>query len=181
NKGETESNVLIRPALLSVLCILTFVGSSWTIGTNAWIYNTAEKMVHMIAMSEGNVRVDSLTAREVAMAKIGRIKRREFGERMMKNVTSMMTEERIRQNASGNIVSGVFTLIGALLMWRLKLIGFTVYILGVLISIVAPFFIYGANFMGAGVSVFTGLVGLAFIALYSLNIKSLLHRGKFDT
>ncbi|MDQ6763670.1 MAG: hypothetical protein M3015_13710 [Bacteroidota bacterium] len=42
NLSEFEEEPLSRPTLLNVLCILTFIGSSWAILTNLWAYGTAE-------------------------------------------------------------------------------------------------------------------------------------------
>ena len=38
-----------RPTLLTVLCILTFIGSTWLIVTNIWAYGTASKTAAMIS------------------------------------------------------------------------------------------------------------------------------------
>ena len=84
-----------------------------------------------------------------------------------------MTEENIRKSAIGATISGLFTLIGALLMWRLRRTGFYLYIAGIIVGLVVPFYLYGNNILALGISSFSSFFGLVFIALYALNIKSL--------
>jgi len=43
---------VLRPTLLKVLCILTFIGSSWLILTQVWSYSTATKTAQMMSSVE---------------------------------------------------------------------------------------------------------------------------------
>ena len=43
---------VLRPTLLKVLCILTFIGSSWLILTPVWSYSTATKTAQMMSSVE---------------------------------------------------------------------------------------------------------------------------------
>ena len=91
---------------------------------------------------------------------------------MMVSFSKMFTEATIKKNAIGTIVSAIFTLIGAWMMWRLKRVGFYLYIGGVIIGIIVPFYLYGNNILAIGISAFSSFFGLVFIALYALNFKS---------
>jgi hypothetical protein len=103
----------------------------------------------------------------------GQKKRSPFERKMMLSVSKIMTVENIRKSAIGAIISGLCTLIGALLMWRLRRAGFYLYVAGIIIGLVVPFYLYGNNMLAIGISSFSSFFGLVFIALYALNIKSL--------
>src|SRR5664279_2028772 len=122
---DEEDNT--RPTLLTVLCILTFIGSSWLIVTNIWAYGTASKtaaMISTVSKREGN---DSIFHKDSADAKVFRKKRSLFGEKMMSSVAKIMTADNIRKNAAGTILSALITLFGAILMWWQKRRGFYIY------------------------------------------------------
>lgn len=157
-----------RSALLTALCVLTFIGSAWTFASGVWIYITADRMAAMI---EDAANPESKN--KSVFYKIGKAKRTVFGPKIFDKVVSMFDAEKIRYSALGNIMSSIFTLIGAILMWKLLRLGFFLYIFGIAISLVVPLLIYGLNFIGAGFSVSTGFSGLIFIALYALEYKSL--------
>jgi len=163
-----------RPTLLKVLCILTFIGSSWLILTQLWSYSTASKTAQMISSirnvsQNDSANKDSSVQQQHATHKEGFF----LGKKMMMSVSKMLTVENIRKTAIGTIMSAILTLIGAILMWRFKRSGFYLYIAGTIIGLSVPFYLYGANTMSVGISFFSGFFGLIFIALYALNIKSL--------
>jgi hypothetical protein len=172
NLNEFEQEPHLRPTLLTVLCILTFIGSGWLIVTNVWSYSTASQTVRMFSSSGINRPNDSTLQKDSAFGD-GHKKRPPFGEKMVSSISKIMTVENIHKSATGNIISGLFTLLGALLMWRLRRNGFFLYILGVIVGLVVPFYIYGNNLLAIGISSFSSFFGLVFIALYALNIKSL--------
>ena len=116
---------------------------------------------------------DSTIYKDSVMAVGVHKKRSLFGEKMMLSVSKMMTVENIQKSAMGAIIAAIFTLSGAILMWWLRRKGFYIYIAGILIGIIVPFYLYGNNLMAIGVSSFSSFFGLVFIALYALNIKSL--------
>jgi hypothetical protein len=84
-----------------------------------------------------------------------------------------MTADNIRKKAIGSIISGILTLLGAILMWQLNKKGFYIYIAGILFEIIVPVYLYGTNIMSFGITFLSGFFGLLFIALYALNIKSM--------
>ncbi len=173
NLSEFEQEPVSRPTLLNVLCILTFIGSSWTIITNTWAYTTAAHSAKLFSYAGKRMTADSLNKKDSVAYEIGKKKRSAFGEKMMISFSKMLTESSIKKNAIGGIVSAVFTLLGAIIMWRLSRIGFYLYISGVIIGIMVPFYIYGNNLIAVGFSAFSSFFGLVFIALYALNFKSL--------
>jgi hypothetical protein len=173
NLDEFDEERPERPTLLKVLCILTFIGSSWLILTNIGAYATASKTAKIISDVRKEIEKDSAKNTDSLKANAGHKKGFIFREKMMSSFSKIMTAESIRKTAIGSIISAILTLIGAILMWQLKRSGFYLYIVGTLIGLSVPFYLYGANTMSVGISFFTGFFGLIFIALYALNIKSL--------
>ncbi|MDQ6903603.1 MAG: hypothetical protein M3139_11385 [Bacteroidota bacterium] len=177
NLSEFEEEPKSRSTLLTVLCILTFIGSGWAIVSSVWAYSSASKTASMISSvrrENGNDSSNDSTFRQDSNV-VKRTQRRksEFGFKMMSTMSKMMTADNIRKSAIGAIISALFTLLGAILMWNLKRSGFYLYIAGILIGISVPFYLYGNNMMAVGLSSFSSFFGLLFIALYALNLKSM--------
>ena len=175
NLNEFDEELHVRPTLLKVLCILTFIGSSWLILTQIWSYSTASKTAQMISSVRNVSQNDSAINRDSSVQQQHARHKEGFflGKKMMISVSKMLTVENIRKTAIGTIMSAILTLIGAILMWWLKRSGFYLYIAGTILGLSVPFYLYGANTMSVGISFFSGFFGLIFIALYALNIKSL--------
>ncbi len=173
NLAEFEEEPQTRSTLLTFLCILTFIGSGWTIISSTWAYSSASKTAQMIS-SVHQENINDSTFRQDSAREVNTQRRKsDFGFKMMATVSKMMTADNIRKNAIGAIISALFTLLGAIFMWNLKRIGFYLYILGTLIGIAVPFYLYGNNLMAVGLSSFSNFFGLLFIALYALNLKSM--------
>jgi hypothetical protein len=171
--SEFDQEPVKRPTLLTVLCILTFIGSGWSIASNIWAYSTAATTARVFEKNFDVKRMDSIENKDTANLN-GRHKRDNiFRGKMMGSISKVMTVDNIRKNSLGIIISALLTLAGALLMWWLKRLGFYLYILGVVIGIIVPFYLYGNNLMAIGISSFSGFFGLVFIALYALNLKSM--------
>ena len=85
----------------------------------------------------------------------------------------MLTKENIRKGAIGKLLEAFFTLAGAILMWRLNRSGFYLYIIGILIGLIVPFYLFGNDLVAVGASSFANFFGLIFISLYALNLKSM--------
>ena len=214
---EDENYPIKRPTFLTVLCILTFVGSGWALFTSAISYNSAEvtvaiyndslinrktvinaetdslkienesepgdtvEIIHKSpdslmdsTKSESDIYADSVsneihpdtTAENFDMGKV-------FGEKMKKNIMDMISVEKMKQSAMGGFIAALFTLAGAISMWLLRKFGLYLYIIGIVIGIAIPFYIYGNNLLAIGLSGFGSFFGLVFIALYALNLKSM--------
>ena len=170
NLEEFDQEPTLRPTLLTVLCILTFIGSGWGILSGIWSYSSAEKTVVTFAKNMP-ASSDSTVNKDTVVIHAGNKRRSLFGEKMMSSFSKVMTVGNIRKMAIGGILSALFTLAGALLMWWLRRRGFYIYILGVVIGLIIPFYLYGGNLMAVGLAAFSGFFGLLFIVLYALNLK----------
>lgn len=154
-----------RPVFLTVLCILTFIGSGWGLISGGIQYFSAEKQV------ENFVAQKEKATKEIARSS-GDDKDARMGQKMVESMQGVLTVENIRKTGVVAVFSALFCLAGALLMWNLNKTGFYLYIVGVAIMVVGPIMIYGTNnFISMISGVFYGVVGIAFIIMYGLNVK----------
>ena len=133
--AEFDEELPLRPSLLTVLCILTFIGSGWTMISSIIAYSTAPQYVKMFTANTKRQREeislnDSLSHKDSLTKKTAHKRDSAFGEKMMTSMSKIVTTDNIRKSAIGGIISALFTLFGALLMWRLKRNGFYIYIVG---------------------------------------------------
>lgn len=153
----------LRPTFLTVLCILTFIGSGYGIFQAFSSYTSADVAVGVThdAMDEAMDRVEQEAESEKDADMINKI---------MGSVTEGLTVENIKNDAIASGISSILTLLGAILMWGLNKKGFYIYVVGIAISIIAPMFIYG-GFIGAAKGGFVAFFGVLFAILYGLNLK----------
>ena len=156
-----------RPGFLKTLCILTFIFSSFSIITNFVSVINPEKASKMITTSQRKVN-DSLKSDK----SISQKPRSNIARKMMVTLSGF-SAERIRKNALGVIVSSILCIVGAFLMWKLKKIGYAIYILGVIVSIIVPYLLFGNNAIAIFMVAFAAFFGALFIIFYGMNLKSM--------
>ncbi len=165
---EYETEPVTRPSFLSWLCILTFIGSGWAIASSVYTYVSAEKYSNIFSeekpLKQDSAYVDSRARHN---------ERNALPEKIKASFVKILDKDNMRKFAIGNLVAALFTLTGALFMWRLKQIGFYIYILGVVFGLMVPFYSYGNDLIAVGAASFNNFFGLVFIALYALNLKSM--------
>src|ERR1035437_673990 len=144
-----------RPTFITVLCILSFVGVAFSLIGGIMNYFTYSALA-----SSG----DMLGAMKTAGGE-------QMGQAMNAIADVMgMDYGKMAMNA---IVVGLLNipiLVGALLMWKQKKMGFYVYSVFELIQCVMPFVLVGglvAGLMGTVMAI----VAIVFIVLYGLNLK----------
>lgn len=135
---ETNQNTEIkRPELLTILCILTFIGSGLAASSNLFIYLNHDLLNETIE----NEGIEF------------------FGSELILGLPKSLF-----------IFSALFyfsSLMGAILMWKLKKIGFHIYSVSQVILLIIPsIYIKSDNFPIFGI-----LLTLLFILLYHKNIK----------
>jgi len=166
---EFENEPEPRPSFLTWLCILTFIGSGWTIMSSVYTFVAAQRYANIISQekpfNKDSAYVDSS----------GSIhnERNVFSEKIKASFSKILDKDNMRKLAIGNFIAALFTLSGALLMWRLRRTGFYIYILGVVIGLGVPILIFGNDLIAVGATSFNNFFGIVFIALYALNLKSM--------
>lgn len=157
----------VRPTFLTVLCILTFIGSGLGIiqdiisymnaNTNADIAQT----VLQDAQDKLSEAEDSGTGAKIA-------------EKIFSGTSDMLVPANMRKIALFSIVASIFTLLGGILMFQLKKTGFWIYVLGTIVGIVGPITIFGTgNLLSVFQTMGIAFIGVIFVVLYALNLKHL--------
>jgi hypothetical protein len=156
----------LRTTFISVLCILTFIGSGWGLVMGGVKYFTADKQAVTMSMSKEKAAADiQQKGKDDAASK--------FAEKMV-NSMAVFTPENLKKAGIAEALAALCCLGGAFLMWQLKKNGYYLYIAGTLIGIISPFVIYGSsNMMSIISSVMVGFVGIVFMILYGVNLKDM--------
>ncbi|MFY0644741.1 MAG: hypothetical protein JXR19_09780 [Bacteroidia bacterium] len=159
---QTTSNKLIRPTMLTVVCILSFIGSG---------YGLFDKLTDYLAAPIVETTQDSLEeAREEledSDAPEGLV---NFMESMLGGIQKNMTTENIRKQALWGGLSCIFTLTGAIFMFMLRRKGYYIYLAGIIIYIATPLIAFSGAFAIMGLSV-SLVIGAIFLTLYGVNLK----------
>jgi hypothetical protein len=156
-----------RPTFLTVLCILTFIGSCYAIVNGTITYFNADKVAQKVISAKAEMNDE---AHKKNNANSGD---NTFAAKVMNNVSVMANPDNLRKASLGNIIASVFCLLGAILMWRLNRTGFYIYVLGTIIGIVVPFYVFGNNFLTALSVGFAAFIGVLFVIFYAMNLKSM--------
>ncbi len=141
-----------RPQFITVLCILTFIGSGLAFIGAIWGYF-------------------SIKASAAVLQTMGTAQGDTYG------MMSGMQETMIKavENAVPNLIIGLLCaalcLYGALQMWKLKKIGFFIYSVGEITPAIAGFFLGGGGLIGGAGAVVGLLFAIVWIVLYAVNLK----------
>jgi hypothetical protein len=159
----------VRTIFLTVLCVLTFIGS--TLGIFKGLTTVAGASKVAIEMHKNmDAEKQKEERQRLSEKNDGGSK---FALKMMDSA-GQLSEAKIKQTGIASIIASLLTLTGAILMWRLNRTGFYIYIAGIVLDVAAPFFIYGSDsFLAIMNSVFTGFVGLVFIIMYAFNVRDM--------
>jgi hypothetical protein len=152
-----------RPVFLLVLCILTFVSCGLTFCT------TIFSLISVGSQKQSFQQFNRMSQQQQEDLP-------EIAERMA-NALEKTADWTIVGNylSLGNIA---FCLVGALLMWRMRKVGFFIYTFGQLLPIITLYGVYSlyqnVPIMGVFMlitSIFTVLISAAFVVMYGLNLK----------
>jgi hypothetical protein len=162
-----ETNANPRPTFLTVLCILTFIFSAYSIITNSFGYVSADTKAAAVKIGFDKAKTDMQKDTSNNEGKA-------FAQKIVTKVGDVLTPENIRKSSLGSIIAAIFCLLGALMMFKLKKIGYYIYLLGTLIGIAAPFIIYGGtNLLAIASSLVIGFIGIVFCIMYGVNLKEM--------
>ena len=157
-----QSSRSLRPTFLTVLCILTFIGSGWGAYKGLSGYFTADTAAQIVSQAQDKIN-----------DQIGDKPQPAFLKNMMGGMFSSMSADNIRKSSLISLLSCILTLSGAILMWQLRKTGFYLYVAGILVSVVAPMIIFGGGLIGMMAGGASAFFGIIFIILYGVNLKHL--------
>lgn len=148
-----------RPAFLTVLCILTWIGSGLGVLSALWSLATTSMMGDALEMSELQM--------EEAMEQM-----EQMDEPGMNWMSGFMEEGlaalkyALPLNLSA-LAGAILCIMGAVMMWKLKKSGYFMYVAGALLGPLVT-----AILIGFGFSASIGFViSIAFIIMYGVNVK----------
>lgn len=153
-----------RPTFLTVLCILTFIGSGWGLISASMQYLTANAQA--AAMTTATQQASKEISKSGSSSEGAKI-----ANEMINSMASVFTPETVKKSALAAIAAALLCLAGAVMMWQLKKTGFYLYVLGTLIGIVTPLLLFGSNLLAMGMSIIIGFFGVLFVILYGVNLK----------
>jgi hypothetical protein len=175
--NEVGSPKAERPVFITVLCIVSFIISTFAFYSSAVSSLQANLMQDFSKLEQtmdsafelSTTTNDSINAREQKAVQ-------DMSKKIIKHTFGGMSASNIYKAAVANLCYGLLTLFGALLMWRLRKIGYWLYLLGIIISIVAPVTIYGTdNWIGLFTTIGMGLLGITMMVLFTINKKHLVN------
>ena len=156
-----------RSTLLTVLCILTFIGSGYRIASSMFSLATIGKLANM------EQQFKEAEARQKQKADSGSAKNQEFAQKIMEESKAMFNPQTMRYMAFAGIGAAILTLAGAILMWQRKMAGFYLYVAGCLAEVGIPFAVLKVGFLLGISTAVGGFFSLIFIVLYAFCIKEL--------
>ncbi len=156
-----------RPTFLTVLCILTFIVSGYNFfeaGFGLFVadsFDQSQWTEISQQMSEAMNDVDSQS--------------REVIETMMNAASETIVAGMENAMVLGliDMLAAALSVIGAILMFKLKKTGYYAYVFAKIIGIIVPLTILGVNLLTGIIFGFAAFVSVVFIILYGLNLKHL--------
>lgn len=150
----------IRPTFLTVLCILTFLYSGFSIVNGARVYmnpyQTIQETQDQFDELEDQIDQDEMPA---------------IISDLFSSVSRINTPETLKKNSMATIIVSILTLLGAIFMWDLKKRGFYIYVAGTIAGVIIPLVVYGGNFLGIASAFGAAVIGGLFVYLYSRNLQ----------
>jgi hypothetical protein len=148
-----------RNTFLTVICILSFIGSGWGIIKAIGNYIKADTIAAIAS--------DAIKNREEIMDQHPDAP--GFIKRIMNSLTDNMSADNLRKNSIADLIGNLLTLLGAILMWNLNKLGFYIYTAGIVVLLIIPVLIF--KYVGVFSATFTGFIGVIFIVMYGVNLK----------
>jgi hypothetical protein len=151
----------VRSTFLTVICILTFLGSGWGVVRSVRDYFSADTVSEQAAarLEKAQERIEDRNAPA-------------FVKQIISSVAQSTNPESIRLSSILQLISCLLTLTGGIMMFTLRKMGFYIYIAGIMISVGAPL-ITAKGLVAIIAACLMALVGVVFIAMYGANLKDM--------
>lgn len=143
-----------RPQFLTVLCILTFIGVG--VGIIGSIVGWWGMHV-MSGMMDGTSNMPGMEDMDMSA---------------FPGMEESMAQMKYMNITLGvGIVGSLICLIGALQMWKLKKMGFYIYVVGEIAPVIVSTVLMGATALAGFTLILGAIIPVVFIVLYALNLK----------
>jgi ABC-type antimicrobial peptide transport system permease subunit len=158
-----------RSQFLTILCILTFIGSGYGIISGITSLSIGPKMM-------SGVKAEQKRAMEEAKHKNQDIEdttESRLARKMMGSAQEFMDPEKMKQSGMATIAANLLTFAGAFFMFRQSRKGFYLYVAGSIAGTAAPLIIFKGNMLATFSALFPGFVGIVFIVMYAFCLKEM--------
>ena len=153
------SPVPVRSQFLTLLCVLTFIGSALS------LFDAFMTLVQTDAASN-TPRIERTYTPEQQK----QLPKQYFEDRSAGDESAPTDPDRIRLLSIAQFPYALLTLVGAILMFRLRRVGFWVYVAGVVVGLVLPIMLVGFGALNTSFGVFFSIL---FAGLYWLNLTDM--------
>jgi Na+-transporting NADH:ubiquinone oxidoreductase subunit NqrB len=153
-----------RPTFIAVICILSFVLNGFSFVNNMSVFNEPSKEVTILLaeMQQQQVSITKASADEATKQQL---------TQMLTAFTATITTAMVKKMSLFSVIAAIVCLIGTSLMWRMKKLGFHFFIVGTLISILAPFILFGGNGLSLLIAAIMSIIWLILLGLFAVNLK----------
>jgi len=149
----------MRSQFLTLLCILTFLSCAWG------LLDAIVSFVQTDAVSE-TVYVEQKRTEPNQEKQ----QKQYFEDRSSDDVPLPGNPEQIKSLAVAQFIYSLLTLVGAFLMFRLRRIGFWIYVAGIAVGLVLPVALAGFGALNTSFGVFFSII---FAGLYWVSLKEM--------
>lgn len=147
----------MRSQFLTLLCILTFLSCTWGIVDAVVSFSQTEAVSETTQIERKN-KPDDTSPKQY------------YEDRSSGNVPLPNDEEQVRSLAIASFFYSLITLVGAIFMFRLRRIGFWIYVTGVVCGFILPVALAGFEALNISFGVFFSLL---FVGLYWISLKEM--------
>ena len=153
------SNAPVRSQFLTLLCVFTFIGSALS------LFDAIMSLVQPDAAS-ATPRIERTYTPEQRK----QLPKQYFEDRSAGEESSPTDPERVRLLSIAQLPYALLTLLGAILMFRLRRVGFWIYVAGVAIGLILPVVLVGFGALNTSFGVFFSVL---FAGLYWVNVPDM--------
>lgn len=163
NPFEEKQNGPVRPTFLLVICILTFIGSGWSVLSNLFSIFTSGMMDSSLQMEQYSNMMGNIEGSASSSFLTG------FLNSSMEVLQA--TAAHAREIAVMQLVLSVISLLGAIMMFQLRRFGFFLYTAAQILALfVLPYFAGFSTLVVIGM-LWSAFISLIFIILYAVNLR----------
>lgn len=150
---------------LTLLCILTFIGSGILVLSGLNNYREAD-------LTSALVREQMQKSKKQMQERSGNPESLKIAERIVDSSLEATNPDKVKRYSLATMLCNLITFFGAVLMLRLRKAGFWLYLAGTLALVVSPFLVYGTtNILSYSMALGMGVIGIVFLVLYARNLR----------
>jgi len=161
-----------RSTMLTVLCILSFVGSGFGIIGGA--FNLTSMRAKNMQQMQEKMQQDKAKLQEKMAQEKNKKNSSKLAIKMMEASADMADPVKMKTAGILNLICSCITILGAILMWKRNRLGFYLYVVGSVAFIGVYAYVFGLdNFISFMTIIFNSFVSVVFIILYAMCLKEM--------